>query len=430
MHTIMTKPILAIKGGKSVLKKPLPRVYNIGKEEIKAVMALMKRGPLSDYVGVAGPYFLGGQEINKFEKQFCKKFKIKHAVTFNSATTALHAAIVALGIGPGDEVIAPPFSMSASVTAVLMNGAVPIFADLEDKTFCLDPEEVKKKITSRTRAIMVVNLFGGPAELGRLLKIARKKNIKIIEDNAQSPGGMYGGRFTGTIGDIGVFSFNVHKVIQSGEGGVLVTNNDHYAYRAQLSRNHGENIIGPNNGFAVGPIMGSNYRMTEIEAVIASKQLSKLDFFNRERLKLVKYLSKKLSRISGITTPFVASGNKHVFYVYPIKIDESKLGISRDLFVDAMGAEGFILSKGYVKPLYLLPIFQNKQVFNKTKFPFECNYYDGEVDYNQGLCPVAERLYNKELTFTNICQYPYGTKEIDLFVRALYKIINNIHELK
>lgn len=426
----MSKPILALKGGQSILKKPLPQVYNIGKEEINAVVKLMKAGPLSGYVGAAGPHFLGGQEVNKFEKKFAQKFKITHAVSFNSATTALHAAIVALGIGPGDEVIVPAFSMSASATAILMNGAIPVFADLDDKTFCLDPKDVKKRITSRTKAIMVVNLFGGPAEFDSLLAIAKEKNIKIIEDNAQSPGGLYKGKFTGTIGDIGVFSFNVHKVIQSGEGGVLVTNNDHFAKRAQLCRNHGENIVNKENEFVAGPIMGSNYRMTEIEAVISHQQLLKLDFLNRERLKLVKYLSKKLSKIPGITVPFVAPENKHVFYVYPIKINEKKFGISRDLFIEAMKAEGFAMSKGYVKPLYLLPIFQNQQVFNNTKFPFQCEYYKGTVNYHVGLCPVAERLYNKELTFTTICQYPYSTREIDLFVGAVNKIIANISELK
>lgn len=418
---------LAINGGAPILKRPLPPTYNIGDTEIKAVIRLMKKGPLSDFVGAPGDYFLGGCAVRALEKSFCKKFGVKYAVSFNSATTALHAAVVALGIGPGDEVIVPPYSMSASVTAILMNGAVPVFADVEDRTFCLDIESVKKNITKYTKAMMVVNLFGGPANFKEVLKIAKKNNLRIIEDNAQSPGAKYNGKFTGTIGDIGVFSFNVHKVIQSGEGGVLVTNSKKYAFRAQMARNHGENLTGKGGNYNFGPIIGSNYRMTEIEAVIASEQLKKLNFLNRERIKLVNYLSTKLKNIEGITVPFVEKFNHHVFYVYPIKIDEKRFGLSRDLFVKAMMAEGFPMSKGYVEPFYLLPVFQNKQVFNYTHFPFD--YHKRFVSYKKGICPVAERLYEKEFTFTNICQYPHTRKEIDLFVRAVLKVVKNKKEI-
>ncbi len=245
MKKALKKKKLAVNGRKQpVLKKPFPPVYNIGKEEIEAVVRLMKKGPLSDFVGARGKYFLGGREVKRLEAMFCKKFRIKHAVSFNSATTALHAAIAALGIGPGDEVIVPPYTMSASATSILMNGAVPIFADIDEKTFCIDPRSIEKRITRNTKAIMVVNLFGGLCDLEEILKIAKKHKLKVIEDNAQAPGALYKGKYAGTIGDIGVFSFNVHKTIQAGEGGVLVTNNKEYAFRAQLARNHGEAVVG------------------------------------------------------------------------------------------------------------------------------------------------------------------------------------------
>src|SRR3989338_11562605 len=207
---------LALRGGTPVLKKPYPPVYTIGKREIAAVMQVLKKGPLSAFLGVAGEYFLGGKRVLSLEHAFTKKFKVQHAVSFNSATTALHGAIVALGIGPGDEVIVPPYTMSATAMAVLMNGAVPIFADIDPDTFCLDANAVEKAITKRTKAIFVVNLFGQTADFGKLLPLARKYKLKIIEDNAQAPGALFRGRYTGGIGDIGVFSFNVHKTIQSG----------------------------------------------------------------------------------------------------------------------------------------------------------------------------------------------------------------------
>lgn len=423
------KKILAINGGKPVLKKPLPAVYNIGNKEISAVNKLLKRGPLSDFVGAVGKYFLGGKYVKKLEELFCKKFGIKYAVSFNSATTALHAAIVALGIGPGDEVIVSPYTMSASATVILMNGAVPVFADIDEKTFCIDPVSVRKCVTPRTKAIMAVNIFGGPADFDELLKIAKEHNLKIIEDNAQAPGAKYKGRYAGTIGDIGIFSFNVHKVIQSGEGGVLVTNNPDYALRAQMSRNHGEVYADQDPNYSLGPIIGSNYRMTEIEAAIAFEQLKKLDFLNKKRIELVNYLNKKLSGIDGLELPYVPKDYFHVFYGHPIKINEKKLGISRDVFVKAMAAEGFGMSAGYVKPIYLLRLYQEKKVFNQTKFPFEGSHYSGKVDYSKGICPVVERMYEKEISINSICQYPRTKKEIDLFVAAVKKILANRSEL-
>jgi len=423
------KKILAINGGKPVLQKPFSPVYNIDKKEIAAVNKLLKEGPLSDFIGAKGDYFLGGKNVKKLEALFCKKFNIKHAVSFNSATTALHGAIVALSIGPGDEVIVSPYTMCASATAILMNGAVPVFADIDEKTFCMDPVSVRKNITSRTKAIMVVNIFGGPADFDELLKIAKEFNLKIIEDNAQAPGAKYKGRYTGTIGDIGVFSFNAHKMIQSGEGGVLVTSNKNYAFRAQLCRNHGEIYANQDPHYKAGPIIGSNYRMTELEAVIAYEQLKKLDFLNKKKLELVKYLTKKLSGIDGLELPYVPKGYLHVFYGYPIKIKGKKLGISRDLFVRALAAEGFPMSAGYQKPLYLLRVYQEKKVFNQTHFPFEGGHYSGKVNYANGICPIAERMYRKEVILHAVCQHPRTKKDIDLFVRAIKKVLDNKTEL-
>lgn len=424
----MKKPSskLAIHGGTPVLKRPLTPPYLIGKEEIAVATKVLKGGPLSDYIGAPGKYFFGGRRARSLEAAFIKKFGVKHAVSFNSATTALHGAIVALGIGPGDEVIVPPYTMSATPMAVLMNGAVPIFADIDSETFCLDPKSVEKNITKRTKAIFVVNLFGQTADFGRLLSLAKKYKLKVIEDNAQAPGALWRGRPAGTIGDIGVFSFNVHKTIQAGEGGVLVTNNAHYALRAQMCRNHGENVAGvyPEAGLLVG----SNYRMTELTAAIGNVQLLRLDFLTKRRRALVEYLTKCLKNIEGIMVPTVSKDNYHVYYVFPLLIDEKRLGISRDKLVDAMTAEGYPMSKGYLEPLYLLPIFQKKQAFNKTHFPFD---YDGmKQDYSKGICPVAERLYEKKFTFTTLCQHPRTKKDIDLFVKALHKVLAHKQHLQ
>ncbi|MFZ1075030.1 MAG: DegT/DnrJ/EryC1/StrS family aminotransferase [Minisyncoccia bacterium] len=423
MKTKTKKSALALFGGTPVLKKRLPEVHNTGSQEIQAAVRVIKKGPLSGFLGTYSPGFLGGEHVQKLEAAFAKKFKTKHAVSFNSATTALHAAIVALEIGPGDEVIVSPYTMSASATAILMNGAVPIFADIDERTFNLNPLSVEKRITKNTKAIMVVNLLGQAADLGALLALAKKHNLKIIEDNAQSPGATWRGKYTGTVGDIGVFSLNVHKTIQTGEGGILVTNNPKYALRARLCRNHGEAVVDGMTGYDAGPIFGSNYRMPEVVAAMGLVQLSRLETLTKQRQQLVKFLEKELAGIDGLTLPQVARGNTHVYYRYAIKVDEKKLGISRDRLAEAMTAEGFGMSKGYVKPIYLLPLFQERKAFNHTHFPFESNYYDGAPDYSKGSCPVVERLNEKEFTVTDVCQHPRTKRHVALFVQALKKVL-------
>ncbi|PIR83417.1 pyridoxal-5'-phosphate-dependent protein [Candidatus Kaiserbacteria bacterium CG10_big_fil_rev_8_21_14_0_10_56_12] len=407
---------------KTKRKITFPRVYNIDRREQEAVAKVLATGPLSGFVGDASPDFLGGPVVKKFEKAFAQKCKVKHAVSYNSATTALHGAIVALGIGPGDEVIVPPYTMSASATAVLMNGAVPIFADIEADTFCLDPKAVAQKITKRTKAILMVNLFGQTGDMGGILALARSRKLAVIEDNAQSPLATWRGRYTGTVGDIGVFSFNVHKTMQAGEGGVLVTNNARYALRAQLCRNHGESVIGDLPHYTAGRLFGTNYRMTEVTAAIALVQLGKIDFLNKKRVALADRLTRKLSNISGLTVPHIPKENTHVYYSYVLKVDEKKLGMSRAAFVTALQVRGFPVGAGYVKPLYLLPLFQKRQAFNKTHFPFD--YQGMTQDYRKGICPVTERMHYAELIGTDVCQYPYTNAHIDAFVDAVHEVLH------
>jgi perosamine synthetase len=420
--------VLAINGGVPVMQGPLD-IHNVGQEEIDAAIRVIRQGPLSGFAAVAGDRFLGGTEVRAFEREFSEKFGARHSVGFNSATTALHAAVVALGVGPGDEVILPPYTMSASATAVMMNGAVPIFADIDAKTFCIDPKSVEARITQNTKAIMAVDLFGQPSDFGALLPIARRHGLKVIEDNAQSPGARWCGRAAGTIGDIGIFSLNLHKTMQTGEGGILVTNDDTFALRAQLARNHGEVVVDDMPNYAGGPIFGSNYRMTEIVAAMARVQLKRLDTLVAHHRAQAALLTKALSEVPGLTPAYVHPDNYHVFHRFAITVDEGILGISRDTLVAAMRAEGFPMSKGYVKPIYLLPVFQTRRAFNNTSFPFEFENYDGNPDYSKGLCPVAERLYEREFTFTDVVQYPYTEIHVELFIAALKKVVEHKDEL-
>jgi len=406
------------KKGKKKLQ--FPEVYHIDRQEQAAVARVLARGPLSGFVGTPGPEFFGGPEVQALERTFAKYFKVKHAVSFNSATTALQGAMVALGIGPGDEVIVPPYTMSATAMCVLSQGAVPIFADIEDTTYGLDPKSVARKITKRTKAILVVNLFGqAPAGMRELAALAKRHKLALVEDNAQSPAAYSRGRYTGTIGDIGIFSFNVHKTMQAGEGGMLVTNNKHLATRAQMCRNHGENLADAYP--TAGPIIGSNYRMTEVTAAIARVQLSKLAFLNKKRIALAQRLTRKLSAIPGITPANVPAHNTHVYYLYPIQVDERTLGVSRKQLAAALTARGFEIEEGYVEPLYWLPIFQKRQAFNKTHFPFD--YQGMRQDYSRGSCPTVEKLHTKKLFVTNVCRHPYTAAHVDAFVDTIKECI-------
>jgi perosamine synthetase len=424
---------LAILGGKPVFNNKLPITNNIGDEEKKAVMRVMDRGILSGFVARWDERFYGSIEVKNFEKNFGDKFGVKHAVSFNSATTALHGAIAAAGIGPGDEVITSPYTMSATPSSVLMNQAVPIFADIDEKTFCLDPDDVEKKITSRTKAILTVNLFGHPSDFDKLLSIAEKHNLILIEDNAQSPGAIYNNKITGSIGHMGVFSYNFHKTMQCGEGGVLITNNDNYAFRAQLLRNHGEVVVDEmddNDARKQSTILlGNNYRLSELHAAISNEQLKKLEFLTEERIKLANYLTEKLKKIPGLIPAYVQDGCKHVYYVYPIKFDSKVWGVPRSVFAKALKAEGAPITEGYVKPLYLIPMYQRLNVYNKTSYPFNLCNRDAS-SYSKGICPVVERMYEKELLLTNICRYPLTKEHIDLFISAIEKIYANKSQLK
>lgn len=420
---------LAIFGGKKVREKPFIDYAIIGEEEKRRVNNVLGSGKLSGFIAKAGDGFLGGEEVRELEGLIKGYFGSKFAVTVNSATAALHAAIGACGIGPGDEVIVTPYTMSASATAIIMSNAVPVFVDIEEKTYCIDPQKIKKAITSRTKAIVVVHIFGYPANMGEIMRIARKHKIHVIEDTAQAPGAVYKGRLAGTFGDIGVFSFNQHKAITAGEGGFAITNNKKLALRMQLIRNHGEVIVDDLGVSDIGNVIGFNYRMTELTAAVGIGQFKQLDFLNNERIKLARYLTEKLSAFKGIVFPETEEGNKHVYFVYPLRIREEITGISRDAFAKALQAEGIPCGTGYVRPIYLEPLYRKKIAYGKKGCPFSCPFYKGKADYQKGDSPLAEKMYEKEMLVISVCRHPHTMKDMDDIVKAFQKIFGNKNSL-
>lgn len=416
--------ILALFGGKKMREKPFPPHPIIGEEEKRAVTEVLESGKLSTFIAQPGEHFLGGEKIRLFEKEFANYHGVKYNVAFNSATAALHAAVVACGVKAGEEVIVPPYTFTSTATCALMHNAIPVFADVQPDIFCLNPVATEKVITSRTRAIIPVHLFGHPTDMDKIMNIAKKYKLKVIEDCAQAPGAMYKGRPVGTIGNCGVFSFQETKNIMAGEGGMLITNDEEIGQIAQMVRNHGEVIL-ENVGRRTysSEILGWNYRMTELEAALGLAQLKKLDIYNNWRIELANYLNESLDEIKGLTPPVVYPECKHVYYVYAMKYDEEKVGIPRDVFVRALVAEGIPFSTGYVKPLYLNPIYHENK-------PFIYKYFGMEISYDKGICPVTERLYEKELILTAVCRPPATREDMDDVVKAINKVLENKTELK
>jgi len=421
---------LAILGGKKIRERPFVNYAIVGEEEKKRVNDVLESGILSGFVAKAGENFLGGKQVREFEALIKEYFGAKFAITVNSATSALHMAIGACEIGPGDEVIVTPYTMSASATSIIMSNAIPVFVDIEEKTFCIDTQNIEEAITPYTRAILVVHLFGCAANMDEIMKIARKRNLYIIEDCAQAPGAMYKGKLVGTLGDIGIFSLNQHKTITCGEGGFAISNNEKLALRMQLIRNHGEVIVEDMNINEINNIVGYNYRMTEIDAAVSIGQFKRLDFLTKHRIELAEYLTEKLSRFKGLRLLEKESFNKYVYFVYPIRFKQEIVGVSRDSFVKALNAEGIPFGAGYVKPLHLAPIYQRRIAYGKKGCPFTCGFYEGKANYLKGHCPISERMYEKELMLTSVCRYPHSKNDIDDVVCAFEKLHSNMNNLK
>lgn len=407
---------LALFGGDPVRRLPYPTHYTFDEEERKRVLAVLDSGLLSGFVAKDTEEFLGGPHVRELEERFCRHFGVQHAVAFNSGTSALHACVAAAGVGTGDEVITSPYSMSASASCVLMQHAVPVFADVETRTFCLDPELVEKSITPRTKAIVAVNLFGQPASLDTLRAIAERHGLVLIEDNAQAPGALYQGRFSGTVGQMGMFSLNRHKTIQCGEGGVVVTNDPTLAMRLQLVRNHGETVVETRGGSEFFETLGWNYRMTELQAAVAVAQVGKLDRLNTWRGKLAMHLTDRLKGCEYLDPPEVREGCTHVYYTYALKFRPERWGVSRESVARALIAEGIPVGNGYVKPIYLLPLFRVRSANDRPAAEA------GSLSDRNGLCPVAERLYRSEVLTTNICRYPATEADTDDLVTAVEKV--------
>lgn len=431
---------LALLGGEPVRKQPFPAYNTMGEEEVVAATRVIRSGNLSQYLGAWHPDFFGGPEVRAFEAEWAAAHKAKHAVSVNSATSGLYAAVGAAGIGPGDEVLVSPTTMMASATAPLIFNAVPVFADVDPITFCLSPESIEARVTPRTKAIVVVHIFGGPADMDPIMEIARKHGLTVIEDCAQAPLGSYRGRPVGTFGHMGVFSLNYHKHIHTGEGGLVVTNDDALAERLQLIRNHGEAVVRAKGVANIKGIVGFNFRLGEIEAAIGRSQLAKAPALIEQRRKNVAYLEKKLLGLPGLRLTQIEQGTGHAYYVHPLIYDGAATGIPRALYIDAIKAElpstilreqhGPLIGGGYVRPIYLEPMYQQQIAYGDVQCPFKCPHYEGKADYSPGLCPNAEKGHFETIITHEMMRPPMTEADLDAVAAAFHKVSENLAALR
>jgi len=450
---------LAIHGGEPVRTEPYSAHTTILDDaEEKQLIETIRKGHLSGFSARPGDRFLGGEKVIELEEHFAKKFNVKFAVSTNSATSSLHSAISAIGIREGDEVITSSFTMSATGSSIVMQNAVPVFADIEDRTFGLDPSSVEKLITKKTKAILTVNILGQPSRLKELKELADKHNLYLIEDNAQSPMATNHGNLAGTVGDIGILSLNYHKCIQTGEGGIALTNNPELAERLRLIRNHGEVVVGKINKGHMTNQLGWNYRLSELQAAVGIPQIKKLDYFTKIRSDLATLLIRELKPFHFLTPPVIEQENTHVFYLFGMRFNENEAGFSRKDFVDAIKAEGIALNEGYVLPMYLEPMYQNPHLTPQLSTALSANFlkddpslncdnieiepskglcpYEAQIKanhanqfYSPGICPIAERMHESEICITDICKYPNTEKEILEFVEAVKKVSDGLLSL-
>jgi perosamine synthetase len=422
---------LAVHGGNPVIDFEFTDYRSIGKTDIDAAQAVLESGVLSRFIGASGESFLGGTSVKSMETAWGMYFHSDFAVSCNSWTSGLWLAIGALGIEPGSEVIVSSWTMAATATTILHWNLIPVFADIDQRSFNLDPVDVERRITSRTRAIVSPDIFGQSADIEALRNICKKYDLKLVSDTAQAPGAKRNGYFAGTASDIGGFSLNYHKHIHSGEGGVAVTNSPDLARRMQLLRNHGEVVVGQEQSAkSQYGILGMNMRMGEIEAAIAESQLKKLQRAIESRRRAANLFSKLISGLPGLTVPEVSQGNDHVYYIFGMQIDCERLGVTRESVSAALIAEGVpALMNGY-QNIHKLPLFDNQATYKSNPLPYSMLPRRRQRELRRISLPISEKLHTQNFLGINWCSKEFNDSQVGLVAEAFEKVWDSLGSLR
>ncbi|WP_044973681.1 UDP-4-amino-4,6-dideoxy-N-acetyl-beta-L-altrosamine transaminase [Ruminococcus sp. HUN007] len=390
---------LAVFGGKPVLSKKIGYGHQyIDDNDIQAVVDVLK----SDYL-TCGP------KIEEAEKKLCEITGAKYAVLIANGTAALHACIFAAGIGKGDEVITTPITFAASANCALYLGAKPVFADIDPDTYNIDPDSIEKCITERTKAVVAVDYTGQAVQLDRIREICDRHNLILIEDAAHSLGTKYNGKAVGSIADMTEFSFHPVKTCTAGEGGAVTTNDYELYKKLVLFRTHGitrvqEWMDKPSEGgwYYQQIDLGYNYRMTDMQAALLSSQLDKLDMFGKRRKELVKRYDAAFAEVPEIIVQKEIPESDTVRHLYVIQFDLDKLKCTRKEVFEALQAEGVGVNVHYI-PVYSFPYYKS-------------------IGYKMGICPNAEKLYERMISIP--LYYSLTDEQQESVITAVKKVIN------
>ncbi len=360
-----------------------------------------------------------GPEVSEFEEMFAAYQHAKHAICANNGTVTMEIALRAFGVGAGDEVIIPPLTFCATGLCALMVGAIPVFADVERNSSNLCPKAFEAAVTDRTRAVIPVHIGGTPADMDGIMEVARKHDIKVIEDAAHAHGSEWKGVRVGAIGDIGSFSFQSEKMMVSGDGGIMTTNDDDYAALCDSLRRFGY-------GYPE-PLMTSNWRMSEFQAAVLKVQFTRIDDQIARRMKNAQIFFDRLGEIDGLTYEMDERVTRLNGYNIPLIYEAEKFkGLHRDKFIEVLQAEGYAMSGLYTTPLYKGRLYQEK-LFGPS---WVGDKHGREIDYTKVHCPVAEKLaYEERLTISHGRNLMGSAEDVNGLVDAIIKIQQNVEEI-
>ena len=377
----------AIVNGKPVRSSFLhPFKHSIGKEEIDEVVDTLK----SDWITT-------GPKTFKFEEIFFEYVNSKYAIAVNSCTAALHLAVVALGIGNGDEVITTPYTFAATAEVVINSDAKPVFVDVEKDTYNIDPAKIEDKITNKTKAIIVVHYAGHACEMDKIMEIAEKYDLYVIEDAAHAIGSKYKDKKIGSIGDATCFSFYATKNITTAEGGMITTNHEDLSDKMRILSLHGiskdawKRYSSEGSWYYEIEYSGYKYNMSDLQASIGIHQMKKLDQMQKRREEIADMYNKSFDQIAQITTPTVKRYTTHAWHLYPIQVNPDMLSINRNEFIEALKAENIGTSVHFI-PLHLHPYYKEKYGFKGDDFPNAESLYKNEISL-----PIYPKMEDKDV---------------------------------
>ncbi len=368
----------------------------IGEEEVNRVAEVLRSGMLAQ-----------GKLVEEFENEFASYVGSKYAVAVSNGTAALHVALISLGIGPGDEVAVPSYTFYATASSVILSGAKPVFVDVDPKMGTMDPEDLRRKLTPKVRAVIPVHIHGHPADLDSIRDVLGDREVFLLEDAAQAHGALYKGRKVGSIGEAGAFSFYPTKNMTTGEGGIITTDDEYIYQKARAIRDQGQVSKYEHH------YVGFNYRMTEINAAIGLAQLNRLDEFNSRRREIASRYTEELSDI--VETPFIAEWAEPVWHLYPIRV-----GTKRDEIVKMLRERGVLARPAYPMPLQKQPVMSK---LSEREYNYLHVLFEG-VDYSGVETPNAERL-TREILYLPIF-HCMKDEEVDRVIREVKAVLNSI----